>query len=301
MIGAGGVGGYFGARLAAGGCDVTFIARGAHLDAIRQRGLRIQSPLGNLTLQPAAATDNLDTVGAVDFVMLAVKLWDTESVAQTLRPHVDRGAAVISWQNGVQKDDVLRKYIPAAAVVGGVAYIQASVPEPGRIDHMGTAPRLVFGEYDGSRSARVQRLLDACTAAGVDAELSTGIERAIWEKFVFLVGASGTTTAMRKPIGLIRTHPRTREFLRNVMQEVVAVARAKGVALPADFADDRLAFCDSLPATATSSMFRDLAAGKRLEVPWLSGAVAEFGTELGVPTPCNRAVADLLALYESGS
>lgn len=301
VLGAGGVGGYFGARLAAAGHDVTFVARGAHLRAIRQNGLRIVSPRGDVTLRDVKAVDDIGSVGPVDFVMVAVKLWDTEQIAPQLRPLVEQGAAVVSFQNGVHKDDILRRHLPAHAIVGGVCYIAAVITEPGVITHNGAMQGLTFGEYDGTRSARLEALLDACRQAGIDADISTAIERLIWEKFVFLVGLSGTTSAVRKPVGVIREHPRTRAFLLDVMREVVEVGRAKGVPLAADFAQDRLAFCDTLPATMTSSMYHDLERGNRLELPWLSGGVVEYGAMLGVPTPCNRAIADILAPYVSGN
>jgi 2-dehydropantoate 2-reductase len=297
ILGSGGVGGYFGGRLAAAGSDVTFVARGAQLDAMRTRGLRITSALGDATLPSVQVVDDIAKVGAVDFVFVAVKLWDTEAVAATLGRLADHGAAIVSFQNGVHKDDVLRKHLPPASIVGGVCYVASVITEPGIISHTGTMQRLVFGEYDGARSARVKALLAACVAAKIDAEVTDAIERLIWEKFVFLVGVSGTTTSMRKTIGEIRDNAQTRAFLRDVMREVVAVGRAKGVALREDFADERLAFCDTLPAGMTSSMRNDLERGHRLEVPWLSGGVVEIGKALGVPTPLNRSIADILALY----
>lgn len=301
VVGAGGVGGYFGARLAAAGGDVSFVARGAHLEAMRRDGLRIKSPLGDLTLEQPQTVERIDALGDVDLVIVAVKLWDTETVAASLRPLVERGATVLSLQNGVHKDEILRQHLPAEAVIGGVCYIAAVIDEPGVIRHSGSLQGMVFGEYDGTRSARVQAFHDACIRAGIDARISESIERLIWEKFVFLVGLSGTTSAMRQPIGPIREHPRTRAFLLEVMREAAAVGRAKGVPLREDFADDRLTFADTLPATMTSSMHHDLQRGNRLELPWLSGGVAQFGEDTGIPTPCNRAVADILALYADGA
>jgi 2-dehydropantoate 2-reductase len=221
-------------------------------------------------------------------------------VAETLKPLAEQGAAVVSFQNGVHKDEILRQHIAAASIIGGVCYIAAVIAEPGVISHTGNMQRLVFGEYDGTRSTRVQELLDACRAAGIDAEISDAIERLIWEKYVFLVGLSGATSAIRQPIGPIRENPRTRAFLLDLMREVVAVGRAKGVSLREDYAEDRLTFCDTLPASMTSSMYHDLDRGNRMELPWLSGGVAELGTKLGIPTPLNRAVSDILSLYAPG-
>lgn len=299
-MGSGGVGGYFGARLAQAGCDVGFIARGAHLVALRERGLVVESKLGNASLPKVRATDDPSTLGSVDVVLITVKLWDTEAAVRAISPIVGPTTAVLSLQNGVQKDDVLRRILGNGAILGGLCYIAATIARPGVISHTGTMQKLVFGEYDGARSVRAEALLEACRRAGIDAELSQDIRRAIWEKFVFLVGLSATTTTIRLPIGPIRTHPRTRLFLLDAMREVVAVGRAQGVALSAEYAEDRLAFCDRLPAEMTSSMHNDLERGNRLEVAWLSGGVVELGQAAGVPTPLNRAVSDILALHADG-
>jgi 2-dehydropantoate 2-reductase len=301
VMGSGGVGGYFGGRLAAAGNDVTFVARGAHLDAIRRNGLKIVSSRGDLQLADVRAVETIAEAGPADLAIIGVKLWDTESIAPGLRPLAERGTAIVSLQNGVQKDDVLRKHVPADAVMGGLCYIAATIAEPGVIAHTGNMQRLVFGEYDGSKSVRAAAFLAACLAAEVDAECSDGIERLIWEKFVFLVGLSGTTSMFGQPIGLIRADPDMRSTLLDAMREVVAVGRAKGVPLQADFAQDRLAFCDTLPASMTSSMQIDLARGNRLEVPWLSGAVVELGEKLGVPTPINRSISKAMAPFVDGS
>ena len=273
IMGAGGIGGYFGGRLAEGGADVVFIARGEQLAAFRMDGLRIKSTLGDLHLPRVLATDDPRTLGRVDLVLIGVKLWDTEAAARAIAPLVSGETAVVSFQNGVEKDDMMRNVLGDAAVMGGVSYIAAAIAEPGVIAHNGTMQRLVFGEYDGRRSARAEAFLEACRRAKIDAELNTDIRRAIWEKFVFLVGLSGTTATMRAPIGPIRSNSQSRTFLLDVMREVVAVGRAKGVALDADYAESRLAFCDTLPETMTSSMAVDMERGNRLEIPWLSGAV----------------------------
>lgn len=303
VVGAGGVGGYFGARLAAAGDDVVFVARGRHLAAIRADGLRVHSPTGDLWVPPHAAVPSVADVGAADVVLVAVKLWDTEDVATQLRPLARAGATVISFQNGVQKDDVLRAHLPADRVLGGVCYISAFIEEPGVVRHNSALQKLVFGAYGGDAEGgrRARAFLERCRAAGVEAEVSADIERVVWEKFVFLVGLSGTTAAVRQPIGVVRGTPGTRTLLRDVMAEAVAVGRARGVALDPGLPDERLAFCDTLPAGMTSSMHHDLDHGNRLELPWLSGAVAALGRELGVPAPRNATIADLLAPYVLGA
>ena len=291
ILGSGGVGGYFGGRLAAAGSDVTFVARGAHLAALRRNGLKITSPRGNLHIPEIKTAETIRDIETADLVLVGVKLWDTESVAASLKPIAERGAAIISFQNGVQKDDVLRNYVPADAVMGGVCYIAAAISEPGVIGHTGTMQRLVFGEYGGRKSGRGQAFLAACQTAGIDAELSDAIEQLIWEKFVFLVGLSGMTSKFGTPIGPIRENREKRAMLLEIMREVVAVGLAKGVPLRPDFAEDCLAFCDT---TMTSSMQVDLDRGNRLELPWLSGAVVDLGAQLGVPTPANTAIVQAL-------
>lgn len=300
VMGSGGIGGYFGARLALSGSDVTFIARGRHLAAMHEHGLRIESELGGMHVPNVRATDDPAAIGPVDLVMIAVKLWDTEVAARQVLPLVERGAAAVSFQNGVQKDDVLRGILGSGAVLGGVSYIGASIKEPGVITHNGKMQRLIIGEFDGSRSARADSFIEACTAAGINAELSSDINRAIWEKFCFLVGHSGATASSRLPIGPIRENPQSRAFLADLIREAVAVGRARGVALPEDFTEGRLAFIDTLPAAMSSSMLTDLERGNPLEVPWLSGGVVALGKAADVPTPCNRAVADILAPHAAG-
>lgn len=300
VVGAGGIGGYFGARLAQGGSDVVFVARGAHLAALRERGLIVESKLGDVRLPKVQATDDPSGLGSVDVVLIGVKLWDTAAAAHAVSAIVGPTTVVLSLQNGVQKDDVLRRILGDDRVLGGVCYIASTIVRPGIISHTGTLQKIVFGEYDGRRSARAEALLEACRRGGIDAELSPDIRKAIWEKFVFLVGYSAVATSMRSPIGPIRTNPRTRRFLLDTMREVVAVGRAHGVALSAEYAEDRLAFCDGLPAEMVSSMYHDLEKGNRLEVDWLSGGVVELGQAVGLPTPVNRAVSDILALYANG-
>ena len=301
IMGTGGVGGYFGARLLNAGQDVTFVARGRQLAAIREHGLRVESPRGNLHLRNVRVTDAPAEVGSTDLVIFGVKLWDTEDAAVAIRPLVAEHTAVLSFQNGVVKDDILRRVLGERAVVGGVGYIAATIAEPGVIRHTGSMQKLVFGEYDGRASERLLRFRDACAAAGIDHELSSHIRQTLWEKFVFLVGLSGTTATARVPIGPIRSHPRSRAFLHDLMDETVQVARAEGVNLPADHADERLVFCDQLPAAMTSSMHHDLQRGGRLEVPWLSGDVVARGHRLGIATPCNRAVFDILSVHADGA
>lgn len=301
VMGSGGVGGLYGGRLAYAGYDVTFVARGAHLAAMREHGLLIESEVhGNVLVKPVRVTDDPVSAGMPDLILFAVKLWDTEAVARALEPIVGPHTAVLSLQNGVVKDDILRAVFGEQALMGGVAYVGTHIARPGVIHQVGTIQRLVFGEYDGRKSARAQALLAALLKAGIQAELSNDIRRTLWEKYTFLVGLSGTTATMRTTLGPVRDHPQTRAFLHDLMNEAVAVGRALGVNLPADYADDRLKFADSLPATMDSSLHHDLKNGNRLEVEWLSGGVVQLGKKAGVATPCNRAVWDVLALHAQG-
>ncbi|HET9579257.1 MAG TPA: 2-dehydropantoate 2-reductase [Usitatibacter sp.] len=301
MMGSGGVGGFFGGRLAKAGYDVTFIARGAHLAAMREHGLTIENePQGDIHVPKVQATDDPAKVGPVDIVILSVKLWDTEAAARAIRPMVGPQTGVISLQNGVIKDDILRSVLDERNVMGGVGYVATYIARPGVIHQTGTMQRIIVGEHDGRESERARGLHKALLDSGVTAELSHDVRRAIWEKYVFLVALSGTTTAMRNTIGPIRSNPQTRAFFLELMREAVAVGRALGVALPGDFAEQRLKFADGLPADMTSSMHHDLERGNRLEVEWLSGGVVKLGAKAGVPTPANRAVCDMLALYAQG-
>jgi 2-dehydropantoate 2-reductase len=301
MMGSGGVGGFFGGRLAHAGYDVSFIARGAHLAAMREHGLTIENePQGDIRVAKVRATDDPAQLGRVDLIIVSVKLWDTESAARQIKPLLGPGTGVLSLQNGVIKDDILRRELGDAAIMGGVGYVATYISRPGVIRQTGTMQRVVLGEYDGSKSPRATFLHGALVRAGVDAELSDDVRRAIWEKYSFLVGLSATTTSMRMPIGPIRKNPQTRAFLHELIRETVAVGRAYGVALPEDYAESRLAFADGLPADMTSSMHHDLERGNPLEVNWLSGGVVQLGAAKGIPTPANRAVCDILALHAGG-
>lgn len=301
VMGSGGLGGYFGARLAQGGAaEVHFVARGKHLEAMRAGGLRVEGP-EPIHVKQVHATDKPAEIGLVDVVMLCVKLWDTEQAIAQIRPMVGPSTAIISFQNGVLKDQYLRDAFDERQLMGGVGYVATTIDAPGVIRQTGPMQRLLFGEFDGSRSARGEALLAACLAGGINAELSNDIVREIWQKYVFLVGLSGTTTTIRKPIGPIRSNQQTRAFLHDVMREVVAVARAHGVAVPEDYAQVRLKLADDVSPDMTSSMHHDLQRGNRLEVRWLSGGVVELGRAKGIPTPLNRAIADILALHAEGA
>jgi 2-dehydropantoate 2-reductase len=300
-MGTGGVGGYFGARLAAAGHDVAFIARGAHLAAMRERGLRVESGNGELHLETVTATDDPAAVGPVDVVIFAVKLWDMETAAEACGPLLGEGTAVIPFLNGVDAVDVLTTLLGAEHTLGGVAYIASVIAAPGVIRHSGTMAKLVFGEVDGKRTPRVKGFLSACREAGFEAEVPEDILGAIWEKFIFLSAMSGVTTAARRPFGFIRDDPDGRPVFEAAMAEAAAVARARGIGLADDIVERRMTFGDGLPATMMSSMQQDLAAGRRLEAPWLSGAVSRLGREYGIATPVSDTLYAVVKPYVEGA
>lgn len=300
MLGSGGVGGYFGARLAAAGEAVTFIARGAHLAAMRENGLKVKSGLGDVHIQPTDATDDTAAVGAVDTIVIAVKLWDTEAAGRAALPMIGPGTTVVSLQNGVECNDILGPIVGGGRLIGGIAQIAATIEAPGVISHLGTMGRIVIGELDGGTSDRVAALHAACAEAGIESATSDDIERVIWEKFVFLVGLSGTTALRRQPVGPIREDGDGRALLLSVMAEAVAVGRAKGIGFEAGFAEERLRFIDGLPYDMAASMYHDLMRQNRLELDWLSGAVVRFGAGLGVATPVNRVIYAALKPFAAG-
>ena len=301
VMGTGGVGGYFGARLAQAGNDVAFVARGAHLAAMRTRGLAVRSPNGDVHLPRPTVTDDPATLPPVDAVLFAVKLWDTERAAEQVRPLVANGGVIVPLQNGVESIERIGAVVGAEPVMGGVAYIAATIAEPGVIAHTGTMARLRFGPVLPAQQAAAEKLLAACTAAGVEAEVVADIRRALWMKFVFLAAFSGWTTLARQPAGVLRADPDLRALFEAAMQEAWQVGRAKGIALPDDFVAQQMQFLDGLPAAMRSSMQNDLAAGNRLEAPWLAGAVARMAREAGIAAPVNATIYAALKPYCAGA
>lgn len=301
IMAAGAVGGYFGGRLAAAGQDVHFVARGPHHDALKQNGLTIESPLGDLHLTDINLHKDTSSIGTVDYVLFAVKLWDTETSGAACKPLMGPHTTLVCVQNGISSIPRLTPILGAEQIIGGSAYIASVVSAPGVVRHTSQFARLVFGEANGEESARLKLFHDACTKAGIDATLSNRVEAEQWEKFVFLIGLSGVTTLMRQPVGKILADPDCRRFMRTLMEEVVLVGRAKGVALDTDFAADRLQFADTAPTSMKASMLEDLERGNNLELEWLAGAIVKLGKELGVATPANDAVYAGLKLYAGGA
>jgi 2-dehydropantoate 2-reductase len=301
VVGAGGVGGGFGAALAMAGADVSFIARGAHLAAMRNEGLKVQGPRGDIHLVPTHATDDPAGIGEVDVVLFCVKLWDVESAGQQIRPLIGADTAVIPLQNGIDAAERLIPILGPGAVMGGVAQISASITAPGVIQQVGTFMRMIFGELDGSRSQRAEDFLGVCQKAGFEATLSGQILTDLWMKFILLASNASMMAATRQPIGKLRDDPDLRPIFLAAYREVVDVGRAKGVALPADAVDQVVGFTSHMPPAMKASMALDLDRGNRLELPWLGGKVVELGRALGVPTPTHSMMVAMLKPYIMGT
>jgi 2-dehydropantoate 2-reductase len=300
VMGAGGVGGYFGARLQQAGNDVVFVARGRHLEAIRSSGLKVKSALGEAHLK-ANALEDPRAAGVVDVVLFCVKLWDTEGAAEQLRPVIGPQTVVIPFQNGVESIDRLKKVLPEGSIMGGSAYIATRIGAPGVIEHTGTMARIRFGVLAPAQRPAAERFLEACRKAGINAELTEDIVSVNWEKFVFLVAMSSATAVARAPIGTVRADPDLRWLFEQAMRETWRLARARGAKLPEDFVDKQLAFADTLPAEMRASLLHDLEAGGKLEAPWLCGAVARMSREAGLDAPVNHAVYAALKPFVGGS
>ena len=299
VMGAGGVGGYFGGRLQQAGHEVAFVARGRHLEALKAKGLTLKSPLGDAKLK-VNASENPAELGPAEVVLFAVKLWDTESAAERIRPLLEKGGVVIPFQNGVESIARLGKVLGPERVMGGAAYIAARIGEPGTIVQTGPIARLRFGTTQPTQKKVAEAFLAACQGAKIDAELTDDIERVLWEKFVLLVAVSATTAVTRKTLGVVRTDPDLRWLLETVMRETWAVGRKRGVKLADDQVAKTLAQADAFTPDMRASMAADLEAGGRLEAPWLSGAVARMAQEAGVDATANRAMYAALKPYVDG-
>lgn len=288
VVGSGGVGGYFGGRLAEAGHDVTFLARGAHLTAIRERGLRVESTEGDFVVPHAKATDDAATVEPVDIVLLAVKTWQVKDAAVQLLPMLRDDSAVLTLQNGIEAPDEVAAACGESRVIPGVCRLMSYVAEPGLIRHAGVTPRVEFGETDGRESKRVAALhaaLESCK--GVAATIAANIQTALWDKFLFIAPFSAVGAVTRSPAGVWRKVPETRALLVAAMGEVVALARNRGVILPEGAIEKTLGFTDRLPEDATASMQRDLLDGKPSELEAQTGAIVRLAAQAGLPVPAN--------------
>src|SRR6516164_3986423 len=287
VVGTGGIGGPYGASLAKAGADVTFVARGAHLAAIHENGLRVEGDRGESHIRPAQATDDIASIGTVDFVLLCVKLWDVENAGAQLRAIVGPGTAVVPLQNGVDAAERLIPILGQEPVMGGTAFVTGTIAAPGVIRQTGTYQRMTFGELDGRLSERGKRLRDLCETGGFEGVFSADIRVPIWEKFILLVPLSGLHALTRVPLGVWRQDPDLLALYESALRETVAVGLAEGVPLPPDCIANGLGMMQSMPAHHTTSMGNDLLRGNRLELPWFAGKVIELGRRHGVPTPVN--------------
>lgn len=295
VFGTGGVGGYFGGRLAQAGEEVTFIARGPHLEAIRRDGLSVQSLDGDFVVRPARATDDPRTAAPADAVLLGVKAWQVREAGRALRPLLERGGFAVPLQNGVEAADELAAEVGPERVVGGLCKIFSYVAGPGRIRHAGVAPRIEFGERDGRTSERVDRLRAAFEkAVGVSVGTPSDITAALWEKFLFIAPFSGVGAVTRMPAGPLRSAPESREILETAMREVFDLARARGVGLRKDAVARTMGYVDGLPPDGTASMQRDILEGRPSELEYQTGAVVRLGREAGVPVPVNSFIYRIL-------
>ncbi|MDU8910241.1 ketopantoate reductase family protein [Aestuariicoccus sp. MJ-SS9] len=300
VMGAGALGGYFGGRLAAAGNDVALIARGPHLAAIRERGLKIRSPRGDLHLPEMAATDDPATVGPVDVILFMVKNYDVESGARAIAPMLGAETMVITCQNGVSAHQRLGAVIGAGRVVPGVARIPADVPEPGVINHSAMWDGLSFGETDGRVTSRIVRFRDALREAGATAVVPENILHDLWQKFISQAALAGLTTLTRLDIGPLRSNPDSQALFLAAMHETERVGRAVVPDLPEGMVEIAWKNLDNLPDTMHASMLDDLNAGKRLEVDYLSGDVVRLGREHGVPTPIHEVFRAALQPFKNG-
>ena len=293
VYGTGGVGGYFGGRLALTGAEVHLIARGVHLEALRAQGLKVKSTKGDFQVD-LSATDDPSEIGPCDYVLFTVKSFDTDAAAALLRPLIGEGTAIISFQNGVDNEEKIAGAVGDAHVMGGAAYIFSTIVEPGVIAHTGGPARFVFGEMDGAPSERAKRLLDLSQKADIDAVLSEAVVEVLWDKFAFICAQAGITAAVRLPIGVVRSVDESWTAFRNVVEEVRAVASAEGIDLPPDTADRHSRFAQGLEPTAYSSLYDDLTHGRRMELEALHGSVVKRARRHKIPVPVSEAIYAIL-------
>jgi 2-dehydropantoate 2-reductase len=294
VFGTGGVGGYFGGRLAQAGEEVTFIARGEHLRAIRAKGLKVDSSSGDFVIYPARATDNVGEVGETDLVIVGVKAWQVPNAARAIRPIVGTNTTVVPLQNGVEAVPQLVSELGSDRVIGGLCRIVSYVVGPGHIRQAGFTPTIIIGELDNRRSDRIAGIEELFTRAGLDTTVAPDIQVALWTKFLFIASFSGVGAVAGAPAGVLRSNPKWRAQMQSAMEEIYALAHARGVKLSPDSVAKVMAAVDALPADTTSSMQRDIAAGKPSELESQNGAVVRMAREAGVDAPTHRFIYERL-------
>lgn len=285
VFGTGGVGGYFGGRLAQAGEAVTFIARGEHLKALQRNGLRVESIKGDFSIQPVMVTDDPSKVNEVDVVLVCVKTWHIPEAARAISPMLDPGTFVIPFENGVEAAALLADVLGVEHVLGGLCQIASRIASPGVIQHAGIEPHIAFGELDNRPSERAQKMLQVFLHAGISAEIPDDITRAVWKKFLFISAVSGIGAITRVPFGEFRAMEGTRQMLLQALSECYALAIAQGVNLPAESVNNTLNFIDSLPPGTIASMQRDIIEGRPSELEAQNGAIVRMGQKLNIPTP----------------
>ena len=298
VFGTGGVGGYFGGRLAQAGEDVTFIARGEHLRAIAERGLRVESPTGDFTIFPAKATDDVREAGEVDLVVVGVKAWQVPEAAREMRPLIGSETTVLPLQNGVDAAPQLVSELGKDNVIGGLCRIVSFVVAPGHIRHAGFKPSIVIGELDDRRTDRILGIEQLFKRAGVEITIAADIQVALWTKFLFIASFSGIGAVANAPAGVIRNDPKRRSQMLKAMEEIYTLAHARHIKLPPDSMKTVMAAVDGLPEDATSSMQRDIAAGKPSELESQNGAVVRMARESGVEVPTHALIYQTLKPLE---
>jgi len=299
VMGSGGTGGYFGAKLARAGEDVTFVARGAHLEAIRSQGLRVNSAIDGEWTVRAPAVERLDGLPPADLILFCVKSFDTESAGEIIKPAVGHGTGVLPVLNGVDNVEKLERILGPGHVMGGVAQVLATIEAPGVVSHRFLG-RLIFGEMDGRPSERARAFLQACERAGIQAETSSNMLRALWQKYVMIAAQAGMTALTRSPAGVVRSVPETRLMYRLILGEMVALGNAAGAGLDSSVVESSMGMLDNLGAAFTSSLHHDLVQGRRLELEALHGHAVRLGNRHGVPTPMLFAVYAALRPYADG-
>lgn len=298
VFGTGGVGGYFGGRLAETGEDVIFVARGEHLRAIKEKGLKVDSRDGDFVIYPAVATDTVSDVGAVDLVIVGVKAWQVPDAARAMKPLVGSNTTVLPLQNGVDAVSQLIETLGSDSVIGGLCRIVSFVVEPGHIRHAGSTPSVIIGELDNRQTRRIATIEQLFKRAGVEITIATDIQVALWIKLLFIASFSGVGAIANAPAGALRTDPQRRTQMLSAMQEIYALARARGINLPPDSVDTVMAAVDALSEDATSSMQRDIAAGKPSELESQNGAVVRMAREAGIEVPTHALIYHTLRSLE---
>jgi len=297
VLGAGGIGGYFGAKLANAGEDVWFIARGKHLETMKLRGLKVRSAQESFTVAPQKITGSVKDAGTVDVVLFCVKSYDTENAAQQLAPALGKDTVVISLQNGIDNENKIRQIIKTGTVYGGVAYIYSTITAPGEITRYEGPTKIVFGPLDNTLTDQSRRMLETFTKAGISADLSSAIQQELWKKFIFISGAAGVTALTRLTLGELLAHPETRKLSRDIMEETLAIARAKHIALDANLIDTFFETLSKFKNDTRSSLYYDLANGKPMEIEAIAGAVVKMGEELHIATPIQKTIYASLIPY----